>query len=499
MSVKSALFIGVVTSAVLTACTPAPEAPPSEAPLSEWAVTTQQDLRDAHAIMLENHPGPKDAENPGFMKQAGASFENAMELSKGVTDQAGYAASLLAYTAGFRDGHFGVFANAQNTGEATFNWPGMMPAWRAGHVKIAHAEPQENEFLGAELLSCDGRSMDDLMEQSVFQFDTGKPDQEAYWARKAYNLFLDAENPFITRPHVCKFKLTSGERVTHELTWRKAPNKVFNTLRWQTSFGARPNIGMEEIRPGEFWINLSDFSPNDEGAAKMRAIFAEVKTRREDMQNAKSIVFDMRGNQGGSSTWGNDMIEALWGKAYPESRHVDHDAFVEWRLSEGNVKHMGWIVDYLLKNGHEDTANNYFGPIYEASQKALKAGDDLYREPEDDDTAPMQSREVINPVKAPVYVLTHGTCASACLDFMDGLFELEGVTHIGYPTSSDTNYMEIRMQDLPSGLAKMAIPTKVYRNRARKSGEFYDPVHRYDGFDWSDEAIKAWAKTVTDG
>lgn len=492
MFVKTALMIGMASAAILTACTPSPQAP-----LSDWAIKTQQDLQTAHAIMLESHPGPKDHKNPGFMKQANASLNNAMTLSQGVTDQAGYASTLLAYTAGFRDGHFGVFANAQNTGEATFNWPGMLPAWRADIVKIAHAEPDENEFLGAEIISCDGRSMDTLMRDNVFQYDTGKPDQDAYWARRAYNLFIDAKNPFITRPDTCKFKLSSGQTVSHQLTWRAAPNTVFNTLRWQTSFGKRPKIGMEEIRPGEFWINLPDFSPNKAGIETMKAMLADIIARRETLRNAKSIVFDMRGNQGGSSIWGTDMAKALWGEAYVESRYVDHGTYVDWRLSEDNVEYMNFIINYLRENGQKESADNYFLPIYEASRKALKNGQDYYTETfEDDKDETPAPTNVPNPVNTPVYVLTHGSCASACLDFLDDLYALEGVTHIGYPTSSDTNYMEIRMHDLPSGLAQMAIPTKVYRNRARKSGEHYEPVHRYDGFDWSDEAIKAWARTV---
>ncbi len=489
------LKVGISTIIILSACQSK-----VAVPVHEWGAKAQMDLQEAHNTMLENHPGPVDKENPGFNAQAEASLQKAMSLALDVENQAGYAAVLLAYTSGFRDGHFGVYANAQNSGQAEFNWPGMLPAWRAGQVRISHAEPAEDRFLGAELLSCDGRNPTDMILENVFQFSSGKPDQDAYWGRYAYDLFIDSKNPLIARPELCDFKLASGEIETHQLDWRPTVKEVFNVYRWKTAYGLRPKTGMEEVRPGEFWINLPDFSPNEAGVAKIRAVFAEVIDRREEIRNAKSIVFDMRGNQGGSSAWGVEMIEALWGKDFYENLWpAEDDTYIEWRLSEGNVDHLDWILDYLLENGHDDIVNDYFRPIRDGAKKAFAQGHTFFQEPDfssnkaEKPLSTVSSKPLANPVNAPVYVLTHGTCASACLDFMDDILAIEGVTHIGYPTSSDTNYMEIRHSELSSGLATMAIPTKVYRNRLRASGETYDPEFQYDGFDWSDAAIKNWA------
>lgn len=492
-SAPPSVFV-LATSIFLTACTSSVDAPPNE-----WAVKAQQDLKVAHAKMLESHPGPLDKENPDFTTQANASLDNALALARNVTDQSGYGAVLRAYTAGFRDGHFVVFSNAQYSDEIDYFWPGMLPAWRADTVKITYAEADESDLLGAEVLSCDGVPISDLIRDHIFQFDSGKPEQESYWARRAHNLFIYSGNPFITQLESCTFRLSSGETVTRALNWRLAPNKVFTTLRWETIFGLRPEIGMAEIRPGEFWINLPDFSPDDEGTRKNRAMFAEIIRRRTELRNAKSIVIDMRGNQGGSSAWGIEMIDALWGEAYRESREVDHDISIDWRLSEANIAHMGVIVDYVIEKGYDENIIESFRKTYEGSQEAHAEGRDFYTEEDDvdDETASSKRVNQANPVKAPVYLLTHGTCVSACLDFADALFEFEGITHIGYPTGSDTVYMEIRQEELPSGLATIAIPTKVWRNRPRGSGEYYEPVHRYDGFDWSDEAIQAWVRSIT--
>ena len=464
-------------------------------PASEWSQHAINDLNVAHGIMMENHPGPKDVDNPNFTTQADASLSNALSIAQNVTDKAGYGAALLAYTAGFRDGHFGVFAKRGNGDDVQEYWPGLIPAWRADMVKISHAEPQHSDLLGAQILSCDNTPISDVIRDQVFQFDSGKPDQVSYWARRTPTLFIYANNPAAPRLKACTFKLTTGETVTRDLNWETLTNDVWSHAR-AAAFGTAPDTGMKEVSPKSFWINLPDFNPDEDGMAANRALFAQVKNRRTELRDAKSIIIDMRGNQGGSSAWGGDMIEALWGTDYPDSRRPADTTYVDWRLSDGNVAHMNFIVEFLIEAGKDELANDYFRPIYEGAKKAQAAGQVFYTEDSHDEITKDPAADkasVSNPVKTPVYLLTHGTCVSACLDFADALFQLEGVTHIGYPTGSDTNYMEIRQEDLPSGLGVIAIPTKVYRNRGRAAGAYYTPDIQYDGFDWSDAAVESWA------
>lgn len=66
----------------------------------------------------------------------------------------------------------------------------------------------------------------------------------------------------------------------------------------------------------------------------------------------------------------------------------------------------------------------------------------------------------INLVNMDVLLLTHSSCASACLDFADVMLERRA-TQIGAPTSSDTLYMEVRDEKLPSGFGLVYIPINV--------------------------------------
>lgn len=92
-------------------------------------------------------------------------------------------------------------------------------------------------------------------------------------------------------------------------------------------------------------------------------------------------------------------------------------------------------------------------------------------------------------------MLSNGTCASACLDFADIVMHIPGTQLIGMDTAGDGLLMEIRDQTLPSGLARVNLPLKVYRGRARGALEAYHADIAYDGV-WDDLAVRNWAIEV---
>ena len=68
-----------------------------------------------------------------------------------------------------------------------------------------------------------------------------------------------------------------------------------------------------------------------------------------------------------------------------------------------------------------------------------------------------------------------GNCASACLDAIDYFKLFSNTKLIGAPSSADSTYMEVRIETLPGGLARVIVPTKLYVNRPRANGMFYRP------------------------
>jgi hypothetical protein len=193
-------------------------------------------------------------------------------------------------------------------------------------------------------------------------------------------------------------------------------------------------------------------------------------------------VLDVRGNGGGSSRWGRRIAEAIWGESNAEAA-TPRSAGVDWRASEANIAELE-----AMKAGSAGgmVMRVWADNAISGMRRARAAGQPLWRE-----TAPLgglfggRSRKAgrIDPAKfatrAPVYVLTDASCASACLDALDVWLKL-GAIHVGRETSADSLYMEVRDQVLPSGLARLSVPMKVYRGRPRGLNEPYRPAHRIE-------------------
>jgi hypothetical protein len=95
----------------------------------------------------------------------------------------------------------------------------------------------------------------------------------------------------------------------------------------------------------------------------------------------------------------------------------------------------------------------------------------------------------------PVYVLTDWICASACLDAVD-LWKALGSIVVGRETGADTNYMEVGGGSLPSGVARVGIPMKVWRGRLRGSNVTQVPRYRFDGMMSDTPALDRWIASL---
>ena len=222
----------------------------------------------------------------------------------------------------------------------------------------------------------------------------------------------------------------------------------------------------------------------------MKDVIAQIKAKQGELRHAKAIVFDTRGNNGGSSFWGKNMLKALYGEDYFKYRNYLPDQKVEYRLSQENLDHMSFIrEEYGVKQNNQEIID-WVDEKYDGMKTGLARGNSFYSVPDDkNEAAPIKAA---NPVEAKVYLFTHGWCGSSCLDFADYMYAMEGSKHIGYYTSSDSPYMEVRSVTLPTGFSKIIVPIKVYRNRPRGDGEYYTPRKIYNGYDWSDAGVQNW-------
>jgi hypothetical protein len=156
---------------------------------------------------------------------------------------------------------------------------------------------------------------------------------------------------------------------------------------------------------------------------------------------------------------------------------------VWWRASSGTLAYLKEIEPRLRTSGRIEIAD-YVAQIAKGTEAAILKKESFFEESSD---TPVEASSPVpaSAFRTPVYVITSGRCASACLDALDTFSRFANVKLIGAPTSADTTYMDVRREDLPSGKAVAIIPMKVLAGRPRTSGEFYTPHTTVTDLDWS--------------
>ena len=462
---------------------------------TDWSTTFQGDMQAARRVILESHPGPVDALNPKFGDWLDSGFEQQMALAESIDTADEYVYGMRKYIGGFRDGHLGIRFNVDRDAA---RWPGFFTSWRNGAVVVHTLDPAIVSKLaeGDRLQSCDGQTAEQLVRQRVFdyQFDPALP---ANWVPAAARAFVDFGNPFVDVPLRCVFVRENREFELH-LEWREISwddrRDEYTAARGRT----RPEVGLYEPERDVYWLQASTFGPSEAQVEKYQDAFRQL---REARSTAKLVVLDLRGNDGGSSMWADLFAEALW----DESPNDKEDSeYVEWRVSEGNIAY--WeTVPSILRNqfGDSHSSIDWAKHVLRNLTASLNAGQDLWRETpaEGEQDSDVTSVARKSGPEAPRYrgtvvVVTDTTCASACLDAMSLLTKVPEVIHVGSVTAADTEYMEARSEQLPSGLATLVIPIKVYRGRVRPDGGYFTPAFQFEGLHWTDEALRSWVLSL---
>ena len=238
------------------------------------------------------------------------------------------------------------------------------------------------------------------------------------------------------------------------------------------------------------WISLPTFQPSKEDQEKLKAIINQIS----QYQTSKLIVFDLRGNGGGCSEWGTQIIASLFGKDYAAQSFyaLNKNIEVDWRASKDNLAHLSYILDCIKDEFGE-------GSLFFSEVKKIEAGvKQAYKEhkifyTEYTPQLIPHKNKLQNPITAKIVAITSSRCASSCLTFIDELKAADPKTIlIGQTTSADTIYNEMRYIYLPSGLGKIQFPIKLYRNTPRGNNVPYIPNIPYPADINSEEAKNQW-------
>jgi hypothetical protein len=285
--------------------------------------------------------------------------------------------------------------------------------------------------------------------------------------------------------------------MTLTLSWTSTPGQaVEERARRLTSFGPR-TLSLERLEEGTaVWVNVPTFAVRDSvSIAMMHALIDSLQNEMTSNRLWRLLVFDLRGNSGGSSAWGDQMAAKVFGEAWIERARewLFDGVYTEWRVSRDNVEALRGIVRQQEQRHGSDSENaRYFRAFTDSMAAALDRGDALVRS---EGSRHGVTRPAHVDVPGKIVLLTSASCYSACLDFLDRMLLHTAVAQVGQPTGVDTYYMENWGYGLPSGLAQISYPMKVYRNRRRAANHAYEPQVPNDQLD-STPAVRSWVLSL---
>lgn len=497
---KPALF-AATAAAVLTLAAPAmaQDAPPAPAWMTaprDWSDTLRQDATAIHNAIIESHPGVHDSLNPGFRARADAGLAEALRRADATTDAGGWWWAMRAFVASFDDGHVQLGLTDQTAGFPA-RWPGFLTVYRgADQVVVARDESDATvPPMGARLLDCDGVPAERLAEARIGAF-RGRWFLESQKALLGDWQFINPSNPWTGEMRSCRFEV-EGRADTWALGWRIIEPADLGARRGQLVRRGPGVFGLSTLEDGGVWMSMPSFNgnPGSDAHTALTPMMAELTARQAELRAAPFVVLDLRGNGGGSSHWSDAIARTLWGPDWVDAHQPPAVEAIEWRASADNLAAIQSYLDEWTAAGESAERIGWAREIVDGMTAARAAGQPFWRDASSAEEAPYAGPAPARLMRGPVYVLTDPVCASACLDAVD-LWKALGAIQIGRETSADTVYMDVRDAPLPSGLAKIVIPMKVWRGRPRGNNEPQRPAHLFEG-DMSDNAaLQAWVRSL---
>jgi hypothetical protein len=452
---RSALF-ALATACTLVGAAFAQQTQPRPTTPEAWRALALTDLEAAREVLGSQTPIPYDTINPSYPRWYEEGYRRARTLAENARDAAGHFYAIAYYLNGFNDPHIDASARAELPAP---QWPGFVAASRAGGALIVMRDDSDPEAppIGAQILSCEGRSLQSLAEERLYPYVLNGG--LALDRRRAITgLFLERGIPGAPAPSQCRISINGQERQI-TLRWRPLPEPADSY--WgafqSASVGPGAHWGVAEPAPGVFWIGVPTFSSGADTAPQLEQLVNDINARAEAMRSARAIVIDVRGNGGGNSAWADRIAAAIFGDriAQRAARASSGRSAIDWRASPENIVFWrDWIEAVAIPEFGENSEAVSFGRDAVAGmERALGRDPPLWRQGPAR-VAPgggltQRRPRGSSPFPAQVYLLSNGTCGSSCLNFADTVLFVPGVQLIGSATSGDGPYMEVRNVTLP--------------------------------------------------
>jgi hypothetical protein len=383
--------------------------------------------------------------------------------------------SVRYYVTGFRDGHLVYSDNVRDLAyrERVNGWRADLRGGAAVVTAVMPGWSGPLPPLGAILLDCDGRSPHTIVAADVAPYVDRRELPEVRDA-----LFSAISSPRLAGLELkrCTFRRPDGTSQTLDVSYRSMQGKdVWDGLRG-VSVKIPDHRNRYDFHDGVLWIRVANFMLGPEQARELDGLLREVAA----LHGVRRIVFDTRGNAGGDSAVGQQILDAATGGLVFDTSDLDRlpRVYAQWRVSDIAISGVDRYIGMMTtRYGANDPRTSELARLRERLRDARRDGQPWV----DAAGGPRLTRAEIvtrhgrlRRLDGPVAVITDGNCASACLDFVDQVRLIPDSVQLGRETSSDTLYLEQVPVTLPSGNL-LFMPMKVWRNRVRGDGEVLVP------------------------
>lgn len=451
--------------------------------VSPWATLAQADLAAIRDNVLAIHPAVRDPQNPDFVATTDAAYRAAMNRAKQAQSFLDWRATVGGFIQSFRDGHTFLRYNAQ---PSRVRWPGFLIDGRGGGYVTAAVAADAGVISGDRLVACDGVAIDELLKERLDakEADWSKPPERI---RQAWRLFVDYDVDAAPPVRTCEVD-HAGKTASITLAWREGatPDLLAQAAPLQRSPAQRRPIALSYLADGAALIQIGTFG--DE--AKLGDLAKAMTADRAQLRAARYVVFDLRGNRGGNSTWGGTYGRILFGNAVVDA--LDEPASGKFfRASTAAVGRLRLIAKEFRDEGPSMAeVANYWTKIADRVAASPDGDTKLFT---DFLNAPVKKlrRPPVPAYRGPVYVLTDAGCFSSCVVAANILIKLGGI-NVGEVMGENEEYGEITGPiDLPSKLGRYWLPISIIRQRKEDLGG-RPVVHAWTGAMDNDAGILAW-------
>ncbi|MBB5206320.1 hypothetical protein HNQ51_003666 [Inhella inkyongensis] len=471
-----------------------PEPGPKPAPTQDWAALTLKDVQFTAQALRERHAGvvagkldataPMDQELP-LALQAAAQARNENDHRR----------ILRRLISAFSDPHTGLYLQPGQR-----RWAGLIVdavGASGAEFRVVATDkdwPTPLPQVGARVKACDGLGFGSYLRTQVAPLvDTGPEYPSAFSAMARRSMF---DSGLGWAPKQCSFVHADGSEQVLALTLREigegseqVSEARLELARKGLFAQARP-VGLERLSPTLHWVGMPDYNPGTSNAA-----YEQLYKQLTPLAGKPGwVVFDLRGNGGGSTQLGNRALKALYGE--------DFGAALNKLSSNGKwmVAHPSTVALYesLLDKPELANVKKEIEHELKAMRDGLARGERLVvanapKRPEEVDAQRAAVRK--RPGGPRIAAVIDRGCFSSCMGVLLQMQAIADTVVLGEPTIGYSPYGEIGEHKLPSGRGSLYLPSALFA-APQATREPFVPQIPYPGRMADDKALMAWVKTT---